>query len=399
MSDAPKLCLILLLCATPGLAQRPRPTPASASPDIVVTGRPLKEAQAELTRCIEQRCPPDQDVAVTLAVAETQFVAGDYRGARATMYKALGRDHRYASSYPVSVSNLLRAYSRVAAHLGEEETYFSSARGVVSALKAGLPDTDWRVLGAQVELGDAFARTKQLDTAIDMYRKVAQRARSLGLGRIEGFALLRIASSYAAASVIPKDDFHLDALKACDVVIANTDPGVVPFGHAAELLKARLLVQPGDPGAIDRLIAIYRTVAGAAKTPVLLYAPPIAQLDRSGDYYAGSNTMSQLSTDAFDGQWVDISFEIAPDGTVIDVAILRQTGKTSNDDWVKAVTAAITGRRYAPLEATSPASFRVERYTFTSAWIRAPTSRLRMRSPLPRIESLDLSREPATVGL
>lgn len=385
------LALIALASAAPVLAQQAPPVPTSG-PDIVVTGISLKDAQAALARCLEQRCPPDRDIAATLAVAETQFVAGDYKAARAVMAKSIGRNQRFAKTYPVPVSDLLRANSRVAVHLGEAESYRSGALDVVSALKAGLPETDPRVLDARVELGDAFLKTGQSDSALDMYKKVARQAHDLHLGHVEGYALLRVASAYSAISRTRNDGYYVSAIKACDTVVALTDPAAAPFVGAAKLLKAKLGVKNGDPDAIDRLIDTYRALAVGATSPVLLYAPEIKQPDLSGMESGSGETLGKMAMGDFDGQWVDIGFEVGADGKVSTAEVLRQSPKLSGD-WIKPVLTAINGRRYAPLGAGSQSAPRVERYTYTATWTTYVGSRMRVRSPIPKIEILDLSRE------
>lgn len=392
----------LILCSallgiTPLAAQQATPVPTSG-PDIVVTGTSLKEAQAALARCLEARCPPDRDIAATLAVAETQFVAGDYKAARAVLLKSIGRNQRFAKAYPVPVSDVLRANSRVAVHLGEDESYRSGALDVVSALKAGLPEADPRVLDARVELGDAFLKTGQSDSAIDLYQKVAHQAHGLHLGHVEGYALLRVAGAYSAMSRTRNDGYYVSAIKACDKVSALTDPASAPFVGAAKLLKAKLGVKNGDPGAIDRLIDTYRALAIGAVAPVLLYAPEIKQPDLSGRESAGGETLGRIAMGNYDGQWVDIGFTVGADGKVSDAEVLRRS-PTLSGDWIKPVLTAINGRRYAPLFPGSAAAPRVERYTYTAAWTTNVGSRMRVRSPVPKIEILDLSRDdpaPAT---
>lgn len=203
-------CTVLLLFAAnapvPALAQQaPRMPPGAVAngPEVVVTAVPLKDAQAALAACLAQHCPPDKDIEATLAVAELQFVAGDYKDARGVMLKSIARNHRFAKTYPVAVSDVLRANSRVAAHLGETDAYHSGALDVVSALKAGLPETDERVLGAQIELADSFAKTGRPEAAVELYRRVAKRAHASGHPRAEGYALLRL----RVRSPIPRIEF------------------------------------------------------------------------------------------------------------------------------------------------------------------------------------------------
>lgn len=109
--------LVVPVTVLPQVGRATLPAAATA-PDIVVTGPSLAKAKAVLAACLQEHCPPDKDIDATLAVAETQFVAGDYAAARTTLLKSIGRKHRYAKTYPVLVSDLPRSNSRVAAHLG-----------------------------------------------------------------------------------------------------------------------------------------------------------------------------------------------------------------------------------------------------------------------------------------
>ncbi|MDR6847442.1 MAG: hypothetical protein V4522_05435 [Pseudomonadota bacterium] len=392
------VCLLLAVIGTPAFAQtKDSTTAATTGPDIVVTGISLNDAKASLRACLDQHCPPDKDIAATLALAETEFVAGDYKSARATMLSSIGRNRRFAKQYPVPVSDLLRANSRVAAHLGEETAYRSGAIQVVTALKAGLPPSDPRVLNAQLELGDSYAKTGDTDDAINLYQDVAKHAHAVHQSNSEGFALLREARLYAALSKGKSSPYYSDALNATNRLIARGEPELAPFVQAAKLLKANIAVQHGDTGAVDRLVAEYRAVATGGAVPVLLYAPKIEQRQLSGREGASGTTLNKLAMDDFDNQWVDVSFLISADGKVSETEVLRKSSALSGD-WVKPILTAIAGRRYAPLAPDSPGFFRVERYSFTAAWTTVTGSRMRVRSPAPKIEMVDLSRDDAKGG-
>ena len=383
----------LSLAAIPfSAAAQDKPT---AGPDIVVTGQRLEDTDAALKACIAQHCPPDRDIAATLAHAENEFVAGDYHAARKTLQSGIGRDKRYAHRYPVLVADLLRANSRIAAHLGEGESYQIGAVDVVSALKAGLPDNDPRVLASQIELGDAFAKTRQVDMALNVYRKVAEKAHQLHLPVVEGYARLRTAIFLRALSDTNALTYGRDAKHAIDELIAERDPQLATFVLAAKLLKAQIAAKEGDTAAIDRLVAEYRA-AGTGDKPVLLYSPRIKEPEQSDRQFLGGSTTNQLAVGNFDDQWVDVSFWVAPDGHVTDAGVLRQSPKLSGY-WVKPIVEAVGARRYAPLkmDPSEPGVLRVERYTFTSRWTQVVGSHLRQREPMPQIEMIDLSQDPA----
>ena len=81
-------------------------------------------------------------------------------------------------------------------------------------------------------------------------------------------------------------------------------------------------------------------------------------------------------------------FNIGPDGRVKDMQVLRKRGDTF---WAKPLLASIEGRRYTPGKVGDPASTRVERYTYTSAYDRQTGSHLVDRSPDGRVEYFDFS--------
>ena len=84
---------------------------------IIVTGRAIEDKRVALGACLARHCPPNEDIDASLALAETQLVAGKYREARVTLLAALGRDKKAAMAYPIPVADLYRANGRVAAQL------------------------------------------------------------------------------------------------------------------------------------------------------------------------------------------------------------------------------------------------------------------------------------------
>lgn len=378
----------------PIAAQAQQASPKADDDTIVVTGVPLWETEKALKDCLARHCPPDEDIRVTLAHAENQFVAGDYKHARETLLASRGRNQKYAAQYPVPVSDLLRANSRVAAHLGEGEAYRVGALDVVAALKAGLSEDDPRVLVARVEVADSLFRFGRFKTAEQRYWDVVRDARRLKLPVVEGFALLRIASLYARLAEYDPANYGRSADKALDRVINSPVPEHRPYANAARVLKVRLAAKRGDDSAVDRVLADFR--ADPTERPVLLFSTPVELPDESGRAGNDGSVTQRIATNPAEDQWVDVSFWVAPDGHPTDVAVLRES-KRLDDFWVKPVLASIEARRYAPLkrDPTDPGVLRVERYTYTARWTRQTGSRLRVRETQPRIEMLDLSAEPA----
>ncbi len=386
------LPLIALAAALPALAQdKPVTGEGTTDKPVVITATPLADLRKALQACLARKCPPDQDIDATLAVAETQFVNGDYKGASSTIGKSIDRNKRFAKDYPVAVSDLLRADYRVSEHLGERDSYRIRAFDVVSALKAGLPDNDARVLAAQIEVGDMYVETGRIDEAADKYHEVERRAVGPGLSTVRGMARLRLVGLYSQLTVIDSQYQSL-ARRSAAVLTGDPDPAMKPFGDAARLLMARLDARRGDTAALDRMIAGYPWAKGS-KAPVLLYAPPIdfnlPPPERTVN--VGSARMS-----SFEGEWVDIGFWVAPDGHVTDADVYRSSGRSETPWWTKPILAAIRGRRYAPLDMdpTQPGVLRVERYTRV-AWLAYNTgSHIMQREPTPEIHMLDLSIDP-----
>jgi len=385
--------IALLFLAAPAVAQD--------RADVVVTGKRLETTAAALEACIARRCPPDEDIRATLAHAENQVVAGDYKAARGTLGKSIGRNKGEAKGYPVPVGDLYRASSRVAVSLGEGDSFRVNTIDSLDALKAGLPDTDPRVLAQRLEVGDMFARVGRTDAAIDTYGQVERQARKLDLYFLNGAARLRAASlRVRTAEDAPKGTgFYADALRALDAIVAETDPRQAGFAYVARVMKAQLMARRGDGAALDAIIAQSK----ALPRPVLLSSKPI-EVDNRPDVAAirdevpERESLTRLAVLPFDDQWIDVSFWIKLDGTVEDVDIARQSPRLAGS-WTKPVLASVRSRRYAPLKLGGNVDglLRVERYTFTSFMDNtASGTRLRVRSGIGRIDMLDLTAPPQT---
>lgn len=375
---------LLLVIPTGALSQ----TATHSSPDIVVVGHSLTDTKRALDACLARHCPPVEDIEATLAHAENQFLSGDYHGASRTVRTSVGRNHRFAQQYPVEVSDLLRADARISAHLGDNERDGFRTADTVSALKKGFTSDDSRVLAAQVELGDWFVRAGRVDEAVASYRKTARRAAAAGATVVQGAALLRIASLYSAAADKDPAMYAEPARAAVKALTDDPDPKLAVFAQAGRLLEARNAARHGDNSAVDRFIAQFGTVGG--KSPILIYSPAI-DLHSSG----GTEQNGLFPDRDFEGQWVDVSFWVEPNGHTREVNILRQSKELAGN-WPSAVLTAIRGRRYTPLPlpANDPGILRVERYTYTSHWTTNTRSRIRVRSATPNIVMLDLSADP-----
>lgn len=389
------LFLAAFALATPAAAQDSPPQQQAENPTIVVTGKSLADTERDLRDCIARHCPPDQEAAATVAHAENQLVAGKYGDSHRTLTNGATRLRRHGKEYPVPISDLLRAHSRVAAHVGEGEVYRRAAVDVVATLRAGLGDDDFRTLVARIEFANTYVSFRKFDLADNRYKDVQRDAHRLGLKRVEAYAILRRGMLLSVRAMDDSVTFGSEARRVLGSLIDSKDPEMVPFGKAAMVVLARMQAKEGDASGVDALIASLRVRPGAR--PVLIHAEPIKLPQQNSRSENGGSTTQMMATNNYEDQWVDIGFWVAPDGRTTDVEVLRQ-GKGYDGKWARAVVTSIQSRRYTPLslDPSDPGVFRVERYTFTSRWTTNTGSRMRQREVVPQLEMLDLSvDEPA----
>ena len=143
-----------------------------------------------------------------------------------------------------------------------------------------------------------------------------------------------------------------------------------------------------------RVLAIVKRFAdnGGANRPILLSAEPIKLPDAGGLDQKSGNVLA-ISQGNVEDRWIDIGFWVNANGLVSDAEVLRSSGNTR---WSKLVLDSINSRIYAPLkskgEATATGFYMIERYTFTARYMDEVTgTRIRQRSPVPRIERIDIT--------
>ena len=91
-------------------------------------------------------------------------------------------------------------------------------------------------------------------------------------------------------------------------------------------------------------------------------------------------------------QWIDVAFWIAPDGTVRDIDVARQS-ENAKGQWIERVKKSLGGRLYRPLAlaANDAGLRRIERYSLFYNLLDIPGTRIAGRSPIPNIEVTDLT--------
>jgi hypothetical protein len=362
--------------------------------EIVVTGRSLKDTENDLKACLARGCPPDQDIKATLAHAENQFVEGDYRNARETLVKSLGRNRKHKGQYPIELSDLLRANGNVAAHLGETNSYRLSVLDMRDTLKGALKADDYRVFGAEIEVADSRLKLGYLEEAKDKYLQIEKQALATNLPYVAAIAKLRELSLRVQLADKENTTFNRkEANDALDAYIARPTPGAEQYRLVAEVLKSRLDRLSGSTETTDKIIARYAALGGTER-PLLIHSKPIemneAQAARAA---AGGSDLNRIGTQVVEDRWADVGFWIGADGRVDQPEILRSKGSTG---WTDVVLASIKSRIYAPLKAekngSSPGVYAIERFSLTAGYEDARTgTRIRKRSPIAKIERIDLT--------
>lgn len=364
--------------------------------EIVVTGKSLRQTAADLEACIKAKCPPDKDVAATLAHAENQFVSGDYKGSRTTLKQSLGRNRKHGGNYPVPVSDLLRANSKIAEQVGEPKDFQLSTLDMRDTLRAAFGPDHPRSLSAQIAVGDSRVKLGFADDGDRIYRDVETRAigaKQYGLAtlaRLRQALVMRMRyEAQPDASLRRKLDEQLDQISLHPL------PGAEDFALAAEVMRARLDRSAGNEAATAALIRRFAETRGVNR-PMLLHSEPLSRIDFTkdpqSDSMAKSESWHNFSSNS-QGSWADIGFWIGPDGRVTDIEVLRKRGSST---WLKPVQANIAARVYAPLKRddTAPGFYMIERYTLTARIADDVTgTHLRMREAVPRVEMIDLTPE------
>lgn len=351
------LALLLLLQSTP-------PAP-SEEPDIVITGR-LDAAQAELRQCIKQGCPPQRDIALSMAVAETQFSRGNVQEARDVLRFSRGRNKRYAKELPVQVSRLLALDAEVALVLALDSYGRIGRLDAVSAIRKGLPDSDARVGAQRLVSADTFAEQGRFRLASNLYDGIEKDARRYGWTTIRGAAMLRQVRLYALLASF-RDVYQPEARARLAKLLADPDPKLKRFRDGAIILQVRMADLAGNKRALTKALAQAQDVRVEEALPLLA---PTIKLD-SNDMAPGVFNASTVA-----GQWVEYSYRIAPDGSVHDIALAGRSPRAEGR-WIEKVGTKIAARRYAALDlpADAPGLRRLERYVLVPGYRDPPEAK------------------------
>ncbi len=376
------LLLALLSAASPALAQR---QPAEQAP-ITVTGVRIQDYRDALRRCLERRCPTNEDADATLALAEALFLNGGYHEARGELQASLRRNRDQARAYPEPVSDLYRAHARLSRHLGQDTDARRSTYGILSALREGIPQEDHRHFTARLEISELQMLQGDLNGARRELAQLARSARAAGREDVATIADLR--TSWFELVANPQG-----AARQRLIQMSRLDrPADRMRMTGAKILLARLYRSEGENGRADALIAEVGRAAQGGTRRRLLHAPafvlqvqdPNNVANTMGESLNVSNTLSRMS-DNFEDKWIDVGFWVMPDGRVAGLEIMRQS---HNPDWARPLLTSIRGRSYS----TGPEpTYRLERYSYTAPYERVTGSNIPRRSRAARVEYLDLT--------
>jgi hypothetical protein len=380
--------LILSACTlqtAPALAQQTEPQGQS----VTVTGQRLRDYRDRLAACLARRCPVNEDVDATMALAEALFLQGDYREARTAVRGSIRRNRGAAASFPEPVSDLYRVQARLARNIGLDQEARQASFNILNALQAGIPQEDHRHFTARFEIAETQMMSGNFPGARRELQRLIQAARAAGREDVVTFAELRDLQYELVA--FPASD----ARGRLQQWARLTGPAQRVRSVGARLILASIYRADGDAARADAILAdVGRDYRGGARRR-LLHSPPYAlmhqgnRLPEDSDIahvatYNASRTLNRLPPNVEDA-WVDVGFWILPNGRVSGTEILR---RGSDPAWARPVLDAIRGRIYAV--AAEP-TYRLERYVYTAGYEQVSGTRMATRSPYARIEYFDLT--------
>lgn len=380
---------LLLLVAAPAVAQ----PSADQNQTITVTGYRIADFRAALAACLARHCPVNEDADATLALAEALFLNGDYRNARIAVRQSLSRNRNRASAFPEPVADLYRADTRINRHLGMDTDALRSAHNVLDALQAGIPTEDHRHFTARLELSEVEMLMGRGNGAQRDLATLAENARAAGREDVAAIAQLR--QEYYSY-IVDRNGGSQARLLA---MARDNAPAHRMLATGARILLARIYRLEGDIRRSDAMFAEIGRLGSSARRTLIFspsyrmstLEPPIGHREElsllEGVIYGG--TLKRLPEN-FEGKWVDVGFWILPDGHVSGLEILRHGAPT---DWAAPLMNSIRDRLYS---VGSEGNYRIERYTYTSTFAAGESgTHGRQRSPIARVEFLDLTTEDA----
>ncbi|HTU11465.1 MAG TPA: hypothetical protein VMG08_11275 [Allosphingosinicella sp.] len=380
-----KAVLIAATLFLPAFAQEPLP-PSGEGQNVTVTGIRIQDYRDRLAACLARNCPVNEDADATLALAEALFLNGAYPEARTAVAASLRRNRRRAADFPVPVSDLYRAHSRLSRHIGDDAVGIQSAHGILNALQAGISTPDHRHFTARLELAEINMLMGRYTAARRALNELIREAERAGRHDVAAIAWLR--DRWYNYMNFRHGDAKGELIRAA----RDTDPARRIHAIGARILLARIYRAEGNQARADTLFAEVGR-AGASARRRLLHAPPyllgqqaplLPDETRTDEAILFGNTLGRPTAD-YRNRWIDVGFWVMPDGRVAGLEIVR---RGAGAEWADPLMASIRRRLYS---AGPEASYRLERYTMTGTIEVDGGSRIRRQSPWARAEYLDLT--------
>ena len=387
------IAVAMLIAAAPGAAQSGENGAEPAEP-IIVTGIRLQDYRDRVAACSARDCPPDEDIAATLTLAEALLLEGEYGGARGAVRASIGRNRDQGRGFPEPVSHLYRADARLSRHLGFDRDALRSTHEILNALQEGIPREDHRHFTARLELAELQMAMARLGPALRELDRLEREAREAG--RADVVTLVDLRKLWYRWIAEPNGTARAELIE----MARSDDPDRRMAAVGARVLLARIHIEEGDRERADALLAeIGRGTAVRRR----LRQSPAYQLQAHEVSFADGeqvdlttaiafgNVLKRLP-DNFEDRWIDVGFWVMPDGRVSSLEIVRRGAEAG---WADPLLESIRGRLYSTADEPT---FRLERYTYTAGWDSATGRRTRARSPRARVEYLDLTLPDAAAG-
>jgi len=350
---------------------------------VTVTAPSLKATGDALQQCLARSCPPQEDIAASIAHAENLVIAGELAEARTVLLRSRGRNSGYAETLPVPVSTLLAFNADVASLVGLPDPARIGTIDSVAALKKGLPADDPRIAAQRLRVADVFLREGRVHTAMKMYDAVAERAEESGWAELQGMAMFR-GLIVEATRAVHNAGYGGEARRRYAALRATPQPALQPVRDATYLLEARLRLLNDKDADIETVLNKMRGIRTVE--PMLVVEPTI---DLTKVLPASVRPAVARS------QWVDLTYRITPEGQVSDVE--TTPAPNARGDWINLVKRAVENRRYLPLKLPAGAAglWRRERFMIVVDTRASIRSRIPVAEGPPMLRRIDLTREPA----
>lgn len=374
--------MLIVFAAFIQTALAPLPDVPSRSEDIIVLAKTTAEAQRLLEACLVDHCPPPREIKAALVYASRQMVDGNYAAARNTLLDSRRRNGRFDKDYPVEVSDLHRALNRLSNLDGRQDSARISAVDATDALRAGSSPDDPAMLRQRLMSGNQLAREGRVYGASDIYNDVAATAHKSGEYGVEAQALFNGAALYVTlASINPI--YTQTARRWIDRIEKRREPEFKALRRDLDLMNVSVAALSVSPEARAK---IYSEAKPVESGQAILLAEPPLQAVSAGAELASKHGGSGVP------EWADVGFWVRPDGSVGNLAIVKQSDPEPGS-WLKTKLDAVRERRYAPLlrPANARGLYRVERFSMVHNFLPTTGTRVPRRSSQGEIDTMDLT--------